>query len=191
VIIWRWNPGRRAVTHGAILGESGGYMAGIACLVELSLMAGNAGCPQSRILTAAMAIRTLKAFMGARQRKLRRCVIIWRWNPGRRAVTHGAILGESGSYMAGIGCLIELSLMAGNAGCPQSRILTARVAIQALKALMGPGELKLGRAVAVKCALPCCRRMAWGAISRVSGPDMVRIGRAVVILEMAADAVCG
>jgi hypothetical protein len=155
---------------------------GVGCPAVLALMAGNTGCGQFRILTVLVAIRTLKAFMGARQRKLRRCVIIGRWNPGRRAMTHGAILGKSGSYMTGIACLIELSLMAGNAGCRQSRILTSAVAIRALKALMGPGELKLGRAVAVKCALPCCRRMAWGAISRVSSPDMVRIGRAVVVL---------
>ena len=110
-------PGRRAVARAAIFGKSGCRVGGIDRVVILRPMARDAGAGQPLILTDAVAIRTLKTFVRASQPKLRCRVVIGRWQPRRRAVTDGAILGESGSYMAGIACLIELSLMAGNAGC--------------------------------------------------------------------------
>jgi hypothetical protein len=147
-------PCRRAVTRRAILGESSRGMVGIGRSVVLTLMARNAGYGQTRVLAAAMAVRTLQTPMGPRKRK-RRCRMVEGCGcPCRRAVTRRAILRESGRGVVGISRAVILSLMARNAGNAQPRVLATPVAIGTLEARVSSRKRKFRSRMSKECRNP-------------------------------------
>jgi len=121
-------PSGGCMALGAIPGKSGRHVVGIGNARVLPGMAGIAIPRRSGIHAPDMAICARNGSVRAGKRESRIAVAECGWDPGGRAVAYGAILRKCRSHMVGIGGLVVLSQMAGNARCGQRPILSVTVA---------------------------------------------------------------
>ena len=165
-------------------------MARILAVVEIRLVARNAGGRKAGKYIALVALRAIHhCAVRSCQRELRSRMVESRPLPARSGMALGAILWKSGRRVIGIVGVAEICQVARDARCRKARVHIALVALRAIHhCAMRTRQRELrGRMIEFRC-LPACRRMAEGAILRKAGRGVVHGTRVVKIGEVARDA---
>lgn len=91
-------------------------------------------------------------------------------------------------HVIGIGCLLEVCQVAGDARCRSARILSSHVTLRTLHADVCPCEGKSRPVVIEVCVAPGIRIVAVLAGLRNSGTDVIRIRRLLEVRQVAGHA---
>lgn len=108
--------------------------------------------------------------------------------PSRRAVTHFALLWESGRNVARIVRALEIIQVAADASRVSDVVVRIGVALAALQSRVCSRQRPAGRCVIECCRIPVRGRMANLALLRETGRRVVGAVRALKVFQMAADA---
>lgn len=156
--------------------------------VEVRLMARPAIRRRSRV-SIRMTCQTVRLYVRAGQRELRRAMIERRFRPVVCRVANRAILRIIFRHVIRIGRTVVVALMAR----PTIRWRTCvsrRVACLTLRLNVRTGQRELRRVVIKHSPVPLVGRMTNFTALRVLLRHMIRIGRAVVVALMACPARC-
>ena len=162
------------------------------CGVVVTLVAAHACGIRDVVVAVDMAVGALprRHRMGTGQRKGGLGVVERSRLPGRRVVAQFAGLGESALYVVGIGGILKIFGVAGDAGGGRQIVVVVDVAICALprRDRMGAGQCEVHQRVIERGRLPRDRRVALGAVLWEIGGDVVGIRCALEILQVAGNA---
>ena len=173
------------MTDGAILWETCRDMVRIGGRVEVGQVAAvtSRGRPFEDVaLVAGAALRTC---VGAGQREPRRSGMVeLRALPLCRGVANCAVLRETGSHVAGVGCSVEAGEVAAFTGRGSSGIAPIHVTLGALGTGMRTAQGEAGLRMVEGGTLPLCRRVTNGAVSGEAGGGVIGIRGSRVVRQV-------
>ena len=147
VIEDRGDPCTRVGAYLAIRRESAGDVVRIRCLLEVRLVAGDAGGAETDEHPAGMATTACERYMRTRQRECCLGVVEYGAQPIRRAVADRAVVGEAGGNVIGIRGLLEGRKVASRTLRWRAGKTSACVTLRAGNSGMCSGERENGGAV--------------------------------------------
>ena len=180
-------PVGRGVALIAIGGEAGLHVVRIRCPLEILQVAIHARPAVQAVVVIDVALRALQRGVRPGQRKPGRSVIEGCSCPVRRRMAGLAGRREPGRGVRGIIRIVEVGLMAADAGRIRARqvVISVDVALRALQRGVRAGQGEAGRGVIECCIAPRGRVVALLAGGREGGLHVARIVCVVVIGLMA------
>ena len=177
------SPIRRGVAPGAILREVGGFVRRIIGVVEIGLVTAPAGAARQIVVVAHVALRALRAGMGAGQGEPGGRVVEGGAGPvkSRRSVAKRAVLREAGGFVRRVVGPVEVGLVAAPAGRAIQRVVIIDVARGALLGGVESRQREAGGGVVETGAGPIDHGVAAGTILRKARLFVRRIIGVVVI----------
>lgn len=140
-------PGRRRVAIGTGSRETGGHVVGIRDGLILGLVTGVTISRRSREHSVDVALRALDGCVRSGEWELRRVVVERSRCPGRRVVTHFALLRETRGRVIGVGGRVVVRQVTTDARRGKSDELVVLVTQRALQRTVGSSKRELRRRV--------------------------------------------
>ena len=170
-------------------GESRCGMGGVGGAVPVCLMAAVAGCGQGCVVVIGVALSAGQRSMCAGERECSVVVVEGRGAPAAGGVADGAVGGEAGGDVIGVGGAVEISLMAGVAGGGSGCVAVVGVALDAGERGVNAGE----RIVGVDGVIEVDGRPVGCVVAGVAGGgessrSMSRVGGSVPVCLVTAEA---